>query len=273
MKNYVSYKAMSTDDILIGLLSAFPFESFEENDDHIIGYISEDALTDEIQNGIHDVLKKHDVTFLADIIAPQNWNKKWESNFKPVVVDDFCSIRADFHPPNTDVEYDIVINPKMAFGTGHHETTYMMLSEMRSIDIGQKQLLDYGCGTGILAIQASLLGAKKIDAVDIEQESYENTIENSKINNVANVSAFQGDLNVLESNNQTYDIILANINRNVLIGNSDKLYGLLEKDGVILLSGILEEDQDKVRSKYEASGFKHVTTNQKGNWLCLKLEK
>ena len=199
----------------------------------------------------------------------------WESNFEPIQIDDFVAVRADFHPPTVDekgnqsVQFDLVINPKMAFGTGHHETTYMMMQLMRDINFEGKKVLDYGCGTGILAILASKLKAEYLEAVDIEAASFENTVENCKINEVQNVKAFEGTLEVIDASD--FDIILANINRNVILDSLFSLKNKLNTEGVLLISGFLKEDETVMKEAVIKNGFKIINTIQRGNWLCMRL--
>jgi len=271
MKTYKSYTIQCTSEIIIGLLSIYPFESFEEREDSIIAYIPEDELTVEIAKEVEDVLTKFETGFTIETIEPQNWNALWESSFEPVVVDDFCVVRADFHDEMENVEYDIIINPKMAFGTGHHETTYMMMAAMRNMSIAKKLIFDYGCGTGVLAILASKLESGNIDAIDVEEESYDNTIENAQINNVTNINTACATLETFEA--KVYDIILANINRNVLLNSAEELNNRLTSNGTLLLSGILKDDERLVTDKYISAGFKVVEVYSKGYWKCIKLTK
>jgi len=271
MKVYKAYHIQSVEDGIVGLLSQFAFESFEERDDMMIAYIPEDECDEQTIKEIKETIDRFGVSFEIETIQPQNWNALWESSFEPVIVDDFCAVRADFHDKIAGVEHDIVINPKMAFGTGHHETTYMMMNAMRSMDHEGKSVFDYGCGTGVLAILASKLGANQIDAIDIEEESYENTIENCEINAVSNVTTQCSDLPSFEA--KVYDIILANINRNVLLASADDLYSRLSADGTILLSGILEEDHDLVADCYIRAGFDIKETFSRGYWKCIYLTR
>jgi len=269
MKNYFAYHIEDTSEILIALLSVFPFESFEEHDNLLIGYIAEDELNTEVKAEIENVLGEQNADFHINEIEPQNWNQLWEESFQPVVVDDFCAVRADFHPENTNVRFDLIINPKMAFGTGHHETTYMMMKAMEDMEFKNKSVFDYGCGTGVLAVLASKLGANPIDAIDIEEESYENSLENNTTNGVNNVHVECSDLAAFDA--KTYDVILANINRNVLLASAIDLKKILNEEGIILLSGILVEDVDLVLDCYHGAGFQLLEKNNRGNWMCLKL--
>lgn len=271
MEIYLAYTVQSTDEILMALLTQFEFESFEEHEDHFIGYIKKDDLSSADQDEINAIIKQFTPDFVVNEIEPQNWNEIWEASFHPVEVGDFCRIRADFHPKSTNVQYDLVINPKMAFGTGHHATTHMVISLMEGIDFQKKSVFDFGCGTGILAILASKLGANKIDALDIEQESYLNTIENAAINDVHNISTFEGDLSVMPAS--SYDVILANINRNILIRYADDLCNMLEEGGKVVLSGVLTEDSKGVIETYEKKNLELVEMKEVDGWMSAYLIK
>ncbi len=266
---YIYYKIFSDSEILMALLSMYPFESFEEHDDYMIGYISDINHTQSVSKDIKAIIESHEVKFSTGKILPQNWNAVWESSFDPVIIDDFCSVRADFHPQNKKVKHDIIVNPKMAFGTGHHETTYMMVKAMSEIDFKGKKVLDYGCGTGVLAILASLEKASIIDAIDIEEESYLNTLENAQTNNCQNINVFKSTLE--DFNNKGYDIILANINRNVLLKSSNRLKSILNLKGLLIISGILDEDEGIITENFTSASFSIHKKIQKGKWLCMEL--
>ncbi len=258
-------------EILLAFLGELPFETFDEKDFGLDAYIPQKSFNHSVENEIVALQKRVPFSYKSEIIKAQNWNTIWESNFEPLIVDDFCSIRADFHKPASNVVFEIIINPKMAFGTGHHETTFMMIQTMKNIDFGNKKVLDFGCGTGILAILASKLGAAKIDAVDIEIQSYENTIENAKINAISNIIAIHGTLENIEDS--SYDIILANINRNVILDTMDSLYNKLVKNGKLIVSGILKQDENLLLTKAEKNGFSILKTVQKNKWICCHFEK
>lgn len=270
MEKYVALKVESTDEILMALLTQFEFESFEENDDHFIAYINEKYLDDLTKTEIAEIILRFTDKFSFKVIEPQNWNALWEASFQPVIVDDFCQIRADFHPALSGIRFDLVINPKMAFGTGHHATTYMMIKLMEGIECKGKTIFDFGCGTGILAIMASKLGAIEIDAVDIEHESYLNTIENGSVNGVENIMTFEGDIDVVP--NTKYDIILANINRNILVKYASELLSRLNENGILLFSGVLKEDVQLVTDIYESHGMRVQEMLSKDGWVCVKMK-
>lgn len=271
MDIYLAITVSSTDEVLMALLTQYEFESFEEYDDHFIAYIPKKYWDEEAQSNVISIISKYTDQFTIEDVAPQNWNAIWEASFQPVIVDDFCQIRAEFHPPLKHIKYDLVINPKMAFGTGHHATTHSMIAEMASIDFEHKSVFDFGCGTGILAILASKLGATHIDAIDIEHESYLNTLENSSINQVSNIHVYEGDLDAAPT--IMYDIILANINRNILIKYANDLIDSLADHGVLLLSGVLVEDKEIVIKTYLAAGMILVSDRTLDGWICAHLRK
>ena len=205
--------------------------------------------------------------FFRDVKG-QNWNKEWEANFTPVLVDDFCAIRADFHPAFPDMEHQITINPKMAFGTGHHATTHMVIQLMRDINFEEKQVLDYGCGTGVLAILAAKMNANNIDAVDIEEPAFLNTLENVVKNGARGIEVYHGILdNVPTKQNH---VILANINRNVILDSLKTLHDRMIPSGILITSGFLKEDEEKVRTAHKEAGLLPLQSIYKGKWVAMK---
>ena len=255
-------------EIIIALLDANGFNGFEQNEFGLKTYKQE---ADFDEQTLKDLAKELEFTYKLKVIPNQNWNALWEANFQPIQIHNFCAIRADFHPANTDVKHEIVIHPKMAFGTGHHETTYMMMSAMETILFANKKVLDYGCGTGILAILAAKLEADTIQAIDIDPLSYENTLENIEKNQSLGIQTFLGDLEKIKDND--FDIILANINRGVIIDSLPTLFSKLNPEGLVLISGILQSDAPLVTSHIEKAGFVVLDTLNKGEWLCLRLKK
>jgi len=204
-------------EILIAELGNVGFESFVENEQGVIAYIQKGEWEPTILEEVF-VLKSKEfsIDFDQKEIAQTNWNAEWEKNFNPIQVNDIVSIRAPFHE-NPNLPYDIVIEPKMSFGTGHHETTHMMVQHLIATELAGKKVLDMGCGTGILAIFAEMKGAKPVDAIDIDNWCYLNSLENIERNNCSNISVYEGDASLLKEKN--YDIIIANINRNILSRN------------------------------------------------------
>lgn len=256
-------------ELLLGLLSSLDFESFEELDQSIKAFVLSRAINEDFLTAIEGFKEFIPFTYEYNGVETQNWNAIWEENFQPILVDDFCGIRADFHPPVKGVKYELVINPKMAFGTGHHETTYMMIQEMRQLRFPNTKVLDYGCGTGVLAILAAKMGAQIIDAVDNDKNAYLNTMENIQHNNVDNVQVLHGTLGAVVDTN--YKIILANINKNVLLQTLSALYKKLSKGGSLLLSGILAQDAKQMRLEAEQQGFTINNQLQRGEWVCMHL--
>lgn len=258
-------------EALIALMSEMPFDTFEESEIGVKAYIKKSDFNQDIENQLVELSNTFNFDFSIEEIEAQNWNEVWESNFNPIVIGDFCGIRADFHAPIPKVEYEIVINPKMAFGTGHHETTHMMIEAMKNIDFHSKRVFDYGCGTGILAIMAGKLGATDIVGVDNEYPAYESTIENAEINGVPFIKSIFGTLKDVNEGN--FDIILANINRNIIINSLDVLFDKLNPEGIMMMSGFLKEDESFMRNAIEMKGLTFIETKQKGNWICMKVGK
>lgn len=246
-------------------MTGIDFEGFEETDESLIAYMEEAHFDEEVIRSLAATLN---LKFEKHALEQRNWNAEWEKNFEPVIIDGFCGVRADFHPVPKDVLYDIVITPKMSFGTGHHATTALMMTIMRELDFTGKTVLDFGTGTGILAILAELLGATQILGIDNDIWSYENALENCERNDTKHTVVMQSVLDDLDPELK-YDIILANINRHILLQYMEQMAGLLSGSKLLLLSGILTEDVEMIRASATAAGFiyvKHLTDN---NWVCI----
>ncbi|MEX6690425.1 50S ribosomal protein L11 methyltransferase [Danxiaibacter flavus] len=250
-------------EILVALLSNEGYEGFVEEETSMKAFISRDLFSEE---ALADVLAVYQLSYISETIEKQNWNKVWESNFDPVVVNDFVAIRADFHEPIKDVQHEILITPKMSFGTGHHATTFMMIEEMGKLDIDQKTVFDFGTGTGILAILADKLGAASVYAIDNDEWSIENATENVEKNNCGNVTLQLADTAVT---GKQYDVILANINKNIILSNLDALITQLSTSGHLLLSGLLVEDESEISDALKKYDITHLTTNSKKQWICM----
>ena len=211
--------------------------------------------------------EEFEINFTFNEIEQTNWNEEWEKNFNPIVVDDVCSVRAPFHEkPNT--EYDIIIEPKMSFGTGHHETTHMMIQHILKNDFTNKSVLDMGCGTGVLAILAEIKGAKPIDAVDYDNWCYLNSLENVERNNCKNITVIEGDASVLKG--KKYDIIIANINRNILLNDMETYVSCLNKGGLLFLSGFYNDDIPVIQEECEKHMLKFEEKLERNHWVALK---
>lgn len=256
-------------DLLLASLLEVGFDSFEEDESRLDAYISEESIDTAKELQIEKIAQKFNLHYTWEFLEDQNWNSLWEQGFKPVRIDDFCYVRADFHPPVDDVRFDLVINPKMAFGTGHHETTFMVMRYMEKIDFVNKNVLDYGCGTGILGILASKLQSNSIWAIDHDPHSVENAAENAEVNNIHNIKIMEGDLEILGE--KKFDIILANINKNVLLRTMERLSNHIFDGGILLISGILNSDKPTLISSAESNGFAVLESQSLGDWTALKL--
>ncbi|WP_242158823.1 50S ribosomal protein L11 methyltransferase [Aestuariivivens sediminis] len=255
-------------DILIAELGSAGFESFVETDTGLTAYIQKKVFFESILEDIH-ILKsdEFEITYTFEEIEQTNWNAQWEKNFNPIVVDDVCTVRAPFHAiPNTP--YDIIIEPKMSFGTGHHETTHLMIQHILNNNFKNKSLLDMGCGTGVLAILAEKKGAKPIDAVDYDHWCYLNSIENVERNDCKAITVIEGDASVLKP--KTYDIILANINRNILLQDMATYVSCLNPKGMLFVSGFYNEDLPAVQAECEKHLLKFEEKLERNNWVSLK---
>ena len=265
----VSPKEPAT-EMLIAQLGYVGFESFVEQDYGVTAYIQKQEWNSKI---LEDVFmlnsNEFNITFEYNEIAQTNWNEEWEKNFNPIQVDDLVSIRAPFHT-NPSLQFDIVIEPKMSFGTGHHETTHMMVQHLLALDLDTKKVLDMGCGTGILAIFAEMKGAKPIDAIDIDSWCYENSLENIQRNNCNHITVYEGDASLLK---EKYDVIIANINRNILLSDIKTYTDCLNENGVLLLSGFYKEDIVIIEDEVTKHGLTFEKMIQRNNWVALKYVK
>jgi len=255
-------------EILIAQLGLVNFESFVETETGVKAYIQKTDWNDTILNNIQILdTEEFEISHVKTEIAQINWNAEWENNFHPIEVNENCAVRAPFHKP-FNVKYEIVIEPKMSFGTGHHETTFMMLQHILENDFKNKSVLDMGCGTAVLAILAEMRGAAKIDAVDIDEWCFENSVENVERNHCKAISVFQGDASFLS--NKKYEVIIANINRNILLQDMEKYRNSLGEKGELYLSGFYKEDLALITVKCTNLGLKFVSNKEKNNWIAAK---
>jgi len=254
-------------EILIAELGYAGFESFVETEEGVTAYIQKDTWNNTILEDIQILnSNEFEITHTFEEIEQTNWNEEWEKNFNPIVVDNVCAVRAPFHD-HFDTEYDIIIEPKMSFGTGHHETTHMMIQHILKNDFTGKSVLDMGCGTGVLAILAELKGAKPIDAVDFDNWCYLNSIENVERNNCNHITVIEGDASVLK---HKYDIIIANINRNILMQDMATYVSCLNKGGMLFLSGFYSDDIPMIQAACEKQLLKFEEKLERNNWVSLK---
>jgi ribosomal protein L11 methyltransferase len=252
-------------EILIAQLADAGYEGFEETDTTLDAFIREPNFDIKLLN---EIAFKYQTSYSSAKIAETNWNQIWESSFEPVVVNDYVAIRANFHHPITTTKFEIVITPKMSFGTGHHATTCMMIELMKEIDLTGKSVLDFGTGTGILAILAEKSGAGKIHAIDNDDWSIANAEENLKKNNCSKIILRKASA---ISSKMKYDVILANINKNVILENFGTLSDQLNKDGNILISGLLHDDKGEILSIATELGLHLKKELIRNNWIALQL--
>lgn len=254
-------------EILSAELDAIGFDSFEETEKGLDAYIKKEDWVPGILSPVQ-ILNSKDfvIIYSKEELKHINWNREWEKNFNPVLIDDKVSIRAPFHEKLQNILYDIVIEPKMSFGTGHHETTHVMVQHILELEVENKKVLDMGCGTGILAILAEMKGAQALDAIDIDDWCYENSIENVERNNCKQIAVYKGDATLLKD--KKYNVVIANINRNILLQDI-KTYA----NCLLLLSGFYVEDIPVIEAETQKQGFKKVNFKEKHNWVAVKFIK
>ena len=259
-------------DVLAAVLGETGFESFVENENGLTAYIQQ-TLCDEtsIKNAIAGFpLSDTEITYTYAEAEDKDWNEEWEKNFfQPIVIEDRCVIHSTFHHDYPQAEYDIVINPQMAFGTGHHETTSSILGELLDADLKGKSVLDMGCGTSILAILASMRGADPVTAIDIDDWCVNNSRDNIALNNISNITVELGDASLLKGR-KPFDIIIANINRNILLNDMAAYAACMHKGSELYMSGFYVEDIPAIREKAESLGMTFVHHREKNRWVAVK---
>ncbi len=258
-------------DLLINALGEIGFDTFEEVVGGFKAYVPANGFNRE---KLEEVLAEFRDAFLfsyeVSLVPHKNWNELWEGNFEPIAVKDQLFVRATFHRPQPDFPYEIVIDPKMAFGTGHHQTTSMMLELLLENDVAGKKVLDMGCGTGILAIMASKLGAESVTAIDYDPVCYESTIENARLNHTENITALCGSKEAIP--NERFDIILANINRNILLDQVGHYAEVMKTGGELYLSGFYEiPDLAIIKEEVLKYGLRYVSHVNSGDWVAVKV--
>ena len=260
-------------DMLINTLGEVGFDTFEELDFGFKAYVPVDDFDEaKLIEAITPYREMFTFSYEIALIPQKNWNEVWESNFEPINIQDKIFVRATFHQPKPEIEYEIVIDPKMAFGTGHHQTTSMMLELMLENEFSSKNVLDMGCGTGILAIMASKLGAAKVTAIDYDIVCYESTLENAQLNHIDNITAMCGSKEVIPD--EQYDTILANINRNILLDQIPRYSEVLKAEGELYLSGFYEQpDLDIIMDEARKCGLKYIIHKNNSDWVAAKFVK
>lgn len=262
-------------DVLAAELGEIGFESFAEGENGLTGYVPENlydkrSLDERIATFPIEGTR---ITYTARLIEDKDWNEEWEKNyFKPIRINDECIIRASFHEVEPGYKYDIIIDPKMAFGTGNHETTFLMISEMLKLDLRGKSLLDMGCGTAVLAILAKLKGAEKVVAIDIDEWAYNNARENIRLNHTEEIQVALGGAERIPEFGR-FDLIFANINRNILLNDISRYAPSLNPGGTLYMSGFYEDDIPAIEAECHANGLVPGTHSEKKHWVALKVSK
>lgn len=277
--NYIEVKfaCNPNDEVVNSVLSVYlgeiGFESFVEDQEGTIGYIQE-SLFDEsvLKEVLTNLPVEAEITYTCTNIAGQNWNEEWEKNyFQPLIIDNRCIIQSTFHKVPATYEYNILIDPKMAFGTGHHQTTELMIREILKENYEGKSVLDMGCGTAILGILASMRGAEAVTAIDIDKWAYDNAVDNLTLNNVHNIEVKIGGAELLGE--KTFDVILANINRNILLNDIQTYASVLNKNGHLYMSGFYTQDIEAIKDECEKYGLSFCYNTEKDNWVAVKFTR
>lgn len=259
-------------EILMAELGQIGYESFVETDEGLSAYITEtDFNLEQLQQVVDDYQHLTPITFAYEQLETKNWNEEWERNYQPIEVAGQIRVRASYHVPDPAFRYEIVIDPKMSFGTGHHETTTLVMEQQLSLDHHDKSVLDVGSGTGILAILAEMLGATQLTAFDIEEWAYLNAVENAELNGCKHITVFQGTIEDCPAG--TYDIVLANINRNILLREIPIYVQFLKPGGTLMVSGFYEFDINDIIQKAEEVDLKVITKKTLNQWAVLRFEK
>lgn len=279
MNNYIEVNIKFTPseelyaDIMASILSEKGFESFTYSEDEMKAYVLEsvfaESLLEEAKNEFPIAVA---ITYDYQTVETKNWNEEWEKNyFQPIVLGDQCVIHSSFHHDTPHAKYDILIDPKMSFGTGHHETTSLMLAALLDSDVAGKSLLDMGCGTAVLAILARMKGANPVVAIDIDEWAYENSLENIRLNDVSDITVKLGGAELLGS--EKYDVILANINRNILLQDIQNYTSCMKDGSELLMSGFYVEDIPMIREEAERNGLTFLNHQEKNRWVAVRFVK
>lgn len=268
--NFVVEPVQPGSDVLIALLGDNGFESFTDTENGFNAFVQEGNLN-RIDIPTKNQIQGFTFSFTEEIQEQKNWNEEWEKNFSPVLIEDKCCIRASFHNPTKGVEMDVIITPKMSFGTGHHDTTWLMVKNLFEAEVIDKDVLDMGCGTGVLAIIAKKLQAKNVVGIDIDDWSIENAKENCEINNTSEIKIIKGNVSLLGSNK--FDVILANINRNVLLKDIETYSSVLNLNGQLLLSGFFESDFELIINRCKEFCLALTKKESKNGWGILHFKK
>mgnify|MGYP002533767714 CR=1 FL=1 len=262
-------------DVLASELGEIGFESFTEDEDGLLAYVSDQLYNVKaLQDKLNEFpLENVTIRYTEQLVESKDWNEEWEKNyFKPIRIGNDCIIRASFHEPEPGYTYNIIIDPKMAFGTGNHETTYLMISEMLKLDLEGKDLLDMGCGTAVLAILAKMKHANKVVGIDIDEWAYNNALENTRLNHTEDIQISLGGAEQIPAFG-TFDIVFANINRNILLNDINQYVGCMKPGATLFMSGFYTEDIPAIQAECERNGLKFISHAEKNNWVAVKTQK
>lgn len=257
-------------DIISALLAEIGFESFIESESGLNAFVSQKDYSEEAVAEVLQTLPlpNTQVKYHIEYIQSRDWNEEWEKNFfQPIIIGDQVVVHSSFHQDIPNLKYDIVIDPKMAFGTGHHQTTSLMMSYLLDLDVSEKSFLDMGCGTGVLAILAKMKGSGLTTAIDIDEWAYENALENIRLNNTSNIRVKLGDATILSKD--IYNIIFANINRNILLNDISAYVSCMQSDSQLFMSGFYTEDIEAIRDECTKNGLTFVSFKEKDNWAAV----
>lgn len=281
MNDYINVKikfspcSEAVTDITAAILAAEGFESFVPAGDSLSAYIRSELFTESTMTCLTDFpIPDVDISWESELIPGQDWNSEWEKHyFKPIVIEDRCVIHSSFHKDVPTALYDVVIDPKMAFGTGHHSTTSLILRQLLSMDLGGKSVIDMGTGTGILSILASMRGASPVTGIEIDEPAWENAVDNCKLNSHPEISMLHGDASLLGTVGYEADVFLANINRNVICADISHYHRATAMGGLLIVSGFYEEDISIIRDAAEQQGFAFDSFSSMNDWACVRFKK
>lgn len=272
------FKVSSNEDFVKDVLSAelaeIGYESFETETDNLIAYCPINQFDKEnVLNLLQEFPFETSISVVHEEMKAQNWNEEWEKNFfSPIIVENRCVIHSSFHTEIPQLEYNILIDPRMSFGTGHHSTTSLMIASMLEMNMQNKNMLDMGCGTAVLAILAKKMGAKSVVGIDIDEWAYKNALDNIQLNVCQEIDIRMGGVEQL-TENDSFDVIFANINRNILLNDMEKYVNVLTTNGHLFMSGFYENDIEMIRQKAETLGLQFVSYKEKSTWVAVQFEK
>lgn len=259
-------------DILVARLDEIQFESYCEDENGLKGYVQSHLLNMlSLEKILNEMSALTEISYTVNIMKKENWNKLWESNYDPAFINDICVIRSHFHNAMPDFRYEIIITPKMSFGTGHHETTSLVMCQMFDLELKGKSVLDMGSGTGVISILASMLGAFNPIGIDSDEWAFKNAIENSNLNKISNINFIHGDVDAIPDVN--FDVIIANINRNIILQDISKYVDVMKENGELILSGFLKQDIPLILEKTDKFALELVILKNKNKWQMLYLRK